>query len=76
MGGMEARAGRVGLPDKGETGCGVDPARQLVTRCVSFGEGAYPHPDPPPLRRGGNGGSPPLSALFADGWGGGRPWDR
>jgi hypothetical protein len=39
----------------------------FMTRGVSFDERAYPHPGPPPLRRGGNRGSPPLSALSADG---------
>jgi hypothetical protein len=112
---MPERAGWKRVPARGafliraKRVCGVDPARQLVTRCVSFGEAVtptltlpryagegtgnslpcpcflrtgeggvgvgrriadrsrsgpqrrYPHPDPPPLRRGGERGIFPLS---------------
>ena len=76
MGGMEARAGTRGvLLIRVVTGCGVDPARQRVTGCVSLEETVTPTLTLPRYAGEGTRDSPPLSALFADGggWGGGRP---
>jgi hypothetical protein len=66
------------LADTGETGGGVDAARRLVTRCVSFGEAVTPTLALPRYAGEGREDLPPLSVLFADGggWGGGRPSDR